>query len=463
MDDKIFKLFIAALKNRAAVYEFTGNYKACVADIRTGITALERRKRLDPDAVMGLKTDLADMALHMEGNVKKAASILNEAEKTVPGISGEAAAYKDNILGIIRWQEGRFDEALACLGRTLSFYKRRGEKSGISNTLNNMAMVSENKGDIKMAVKYLRAALDIQKKVKNKRGICVMSVNLGNNLVSLNRYEEAEAYFNEVIRISGRIGFKRAEGLASNALGGMYSNKGDLKRALFYYEKSLKVAEETGSAQRTGIAYNNIAIVHTQTGRYEKALEYYKKNLEISEKLESDNMRSYSYINLASACLDMNMTKEGAFYLGKAAGIVNASGNKAQLVDVHTTYSDLHIRRREFGKALKRAVMALELTNEIGLEERRPFVLRNLGLCQLRFDRMKAEECFIRSLNVALKAGMLLDSAYAGYELGKMYSLDKRKKRQAAKYLQDAQSIFEKNGIKIHSKEIKGILKKLKR
>lgn len=91
-----------------------------------------------------------------------------------------AVARLSNQLGMIRREQGRFDEATALHERALALYRSLGDVWGEAACLNNLGVVATFVGDFERATPLHESALAIRRSINDERGIASSLGNLGN-------------------------------------------------------------------------------------------------------------------------------------------------------------------------------------------------------------------------------------------------------------------------------------------
>ncbi|MDR2147932.1 MAG: tetratricopeptide repeat protein [Tannerella sp.] len=137
--------------------------------------------------------------------------------------------------------------------------------------------------DYLRALKYHEKALDIRKKVLDKKHL-----NTSNSYHEIGLVYNAQGDYDRALKYYGKALaiYKKVLGTGHsytattyNNMARVYNAQGDYDRALKYYGKALAIVEKVLGTEHpyTATTYNNMALVYDAQGDYDRALEYYKK------------------------------------------------------------------------------------------------------------------------------------------------------------------------------------------
>jgi tetratricopeptide (TPR) repeat protein len=181
------------------------------------------------------------------------------------------AAKVLNTLGFLYSFEGRAEEAMETLGKSLDIKKELGDKHAIAVSLTNISTLFFNEKDFEKGIKYNLEALELLKQYDNISAIYVCLHNLGT----------------------------------------LYEVKGDYDKSLKYNFEGLKLAEKIGNPVYIANCNINIGDVYVKQQKHEPAIEYLTNGLntyrELGEKswqkdLLEDLLKEYRIIGNEEKC-----------------------------------------------------------------------------------------------------------------------------------------------------------------
>lgn len=171
----------------------------------------------------------------------------------------------------------------------------------VAQSLNNLAVLQNSKGDLKKAEFFLLESNRIREKLQGRKHPLV-GLNL-NNLAalyrSMNDFEKAKSLAIESIEISknvfGKENMDYARGL--NNLAAVLSAMSDYSQAKSLYQESLAIRERILGNEHPDIAQslNNLAAIHVALGDYDQAVPLLLKAKTIYEKTYGKKHRSYAF------------------------------------------------------------------------------------------------------------------------------------------------------------------------
>jgi DNA-binding CsgD family transcriptional regulator len=190
-----------------------------------------------------------------------------------------------NMLGIVYFDQGYFELALAYYQRSLKILKSLKNVKGVASVVVNIGAINLNIGNDQQAKKNFTEALSIFQELEptsnqNQYSVEIASTynNLGIACQKLKEYKQAEQFYQKGIELA------RKEKMNTNLLANLLNNLGsvwlDQKQPDKAYgpilqglEIRLQLEDKKGEAQ----SYNMLALYHIEKANTAKALEYLQK------------------------------------------------------------------------------------------------------------------------------------------------------------------------------------------
>jgi eukaryotic-like serine/threonine-protein kinase len=282
-DDKAFAAYLELVKaspNDAMLqFELGGLYEQNL-DLAKAQPYYEKVVALDPKFVEGL-LGLGRVKIR-SGDYQGSLEHLNAAKTIAITLKrDEAHANILHAIGVAYRRLDRLDEALRNYEASLEIKQRLGLKRGTATSLAEIAQVHEAFGRGKEAEASYRAALAIQREIKDHIGTSATLVNLAGLLnETLGRPDEALTLLKEALQIRRDLGNANAEAMVLNNIGNVYLAKGDYSEAETYFERTLAIRQKTGVPELADTLHN-LGETLTKRGRYDDALKRYFEALGI--------------------------------------------------------------------------------------------------------------------------------------------------------------------------------------
>ena len=264
--------------------------------------------RMEKDIEGGTGWERLGWVLIDAGQMNKAEELYLVLLQQKPSERDQARYYHQ--LGLIKYQQGDYKEALRYYERAISINKKilSPTDSMLATSYNNIGLVYKNMGEYSQALSYSNKCLAIQEKTlpANHPSLATSYNNIGVVYSNMGEYSQALSYYNKCLSIQEKTLPANHPHLAASysGIGLVYKNMGEYSQALSYSNKCFAIQEKTLPANHPHLAtsYNNIGLVYDHMGEYSQALSYYNKSLAIQEKTLPANhphlAASYSGIGL---------------------------------------------------------------------------------------------------------------------------------------------------------------------
>ena len=259
------------------------------------IPLMERSYRLRRSTLGDENLDVADTAeglarlYRLEGNYEKAEPLFRQAlavRKAIPGNNDPLVAESLNSLGECLYWEGHDAEAEQLLRQALALDAKPDSVPG-ALTRNYLALELERKGDLDEALRLLREAVDISKRMQGEMSpsYAIFLQNLGGAFTRSGDLSAAEATERRALEVRRRISGDDHPDIAYtlNILGWIFLAKGDWQQAEPYLREALTVRQKFLGEQHPLYATSlaNLARVMQAKGDYANAEKTYQKALQI--------------------------------------------------------------------------------------------------------------------------------------------------------------------------------------
>ncbi len=227
--------------------------------------------------------------------------------------------------------KSEYAKAIECFKKSLQTNKLLGNKSGLSDTYNNIGAIYKIEGNYPKALEYFQKSLTIEKELNNTAGIAGSYSNIGvvydiqeNYPNALKYYLKALEYFqktNDIMGISDTY----------HNIGINYFSQRMYSKALEYFQKSLDIYKKTKNNSGIAWSYFNIGKTYRVQENYDKAKEYLQKSLKLSVEIENKSIEANNYKELSLLYLSLNKPKKANIYAKKAYLIADIIGDKELL------------------------------------------------------------------------------------------------------------------------------------
>lgn len=176
-----------------------------------------------------------------------------------------------------RWSE--FPQATEFLTQGLAVWRELGDKRGIAEALNNLAVGATQSGDRVRARVLVAESLALFRELSDKRGTAHALNNLAEILRGDGDLAGARALFEESVPLFEAIEDRRGLSHALDNVGGILTTQGDYGAAEALYSKSLRLAEELGDNHAVATALRSLGGVAHHRGDHARARSWYEDSV----------------------------------------------------------------------------------------------------------------------------------------------------------------------------------------
>ncbi|CAF4556891.1 unnamed protein product [Rotaria sp. Silwood2] len=259
-------------------------------------------------------------------------------------------AYCYNELGLIKTDQGDYQNAVEFLKKTLDIYEQTltPNHPDLATSYNNIGWVYNNMGEYSKALSSYERSLEIRKialppthsdSAQSYNNIGLVHNNMGEYSKALEFYEKSHQIYEKALS-PNHPDFAT---VFSN-IGLVHNNMGEYSKALEFYEKSHQIYEKALPPNHPHLAtvFSNIGLVHNNMGEYSKALEFYEKSHQIYEKALPPN-----YLDLASSFSNIGQMYQNLGEYSKALEFYEKA-YKIREKTLPPSHSDLAVSRLNF-------------------------------------------------------------------------------------------------------------------
>ncbi|NEQ33364.1 MAG: tetratricopeptide repeat protein, partial [Leptolyngbya sp. SIO4C5] len=213
------------------------------------------------------------------------------------------AATLNNMAQVIA-NKGDIDRAMALWQESLQLLERIGDVRGKAATLNNIAQVIANKGDIDRAMALWQESLQLKERIGDVRGKAATLNNMAQVIANKGDIDRAMALWQEDLQLSERIGDVRGKAATLNNMAQVIADKGDIDRAMALWQEDLQLSERIGDVRGKAATLNNMAQVIADKGDIDRAMALWQESLQLQERIGDVRGKAATLNNMAQVIAD---------------------------------------------------------------------------------------------------------------------------------------------------------------
>lgn len=267
------------------------------------------------------------------------------------------AGYADANLymGYLYDDKGDYEKALQYVNTYLSLAKEKNDDIRISKAHNNLGIIFFDLGDYEKSLKHYLEALSLQKnKIQDTTRIHVLSSNIGNVYLALEKYDEAIPYLEACRKYFKEAGYawNLAQVLSNLSVAYDYFNR--LDEAEEILNESLVIRKSINDYYGLTSTYGNIGNILYRKGDYKACLENHLKAQEVIEQYISDPYTIANNLkNIALSNYYLNNYEEALADINKALSIADSINGKKLLKDIYSSISQIYEAKGDYQKSLE--------------------------------------------------------------------------------------------------------------
>jgi class 3 adenylate cyclase/Tfp pilus assembly protein PilF len=323
------------------------------------LSAQEEIKKKGSDPLQGLvQTDSAevDTLLKRSNELRYAnpdSSILlsRRAVELSDGINyetGKAFGFKN--IGIVYYDKGDYEEALAFFTRSLRIFEKERDTFGISNLQNNIGSVYRSVGDYPKALDYFLNSLRNGEVVQDSLRIGTAYVNIGTAYSEdVETYPQAIENYQKSIEIFEQMNFSDGIAYATLNFGEWYLNNEQPAEAIPYLEKALKVFNDLQVDPSPVL--NFLGKANLELEQYDQAQKLHEEALVAAQQDEDISEESKAYLGLGNTYLSTNRYTQAVDNFMKGLELAEQTGVLKDKMDGYEGLAKSYSAIQDYGNA----------------------------------------------------------------------------------------------------------------
>ena len=257
------------------------------------------------------------------GDYKKALGQLQQAKKLIHN-----QKYLPKILnaeGALFYLSDNYDIAKKYYNKAKKLAEQYQNNIELTKSLVNLAIISDDIGDVINARKLFTKALQIAKKINSIELQALVHSELAVSFTYDNHLVKAEKHYNKSLELFEIINNENRLAILYSNLGKIYLTLFNYKFALEAFEKGLQFARQNKRSQILNLT--GIADVYANLANYSKALEYYNKAKKISKEINEISSLAEIEEGLGDLQFNLGLPQKALQYFNKAKKISKKEHN----------------------------------------------------------------------------------------------------------------------------------------
>ncbi|MFT7583295.1 MAG: tetratricopeptide (TPR) repeat protein, partial [Myxococcota bacterium] len=173
-------------------------------------------------------------------------------------------------LGKLHWLRGEFEHALRCYRKGEHIHRELRNDAGIASVLHAMGAVHYDRGDVSLAERFYTEALELRRLVGSARSVAQTLNNLGVAWMS-RKLDRSVEVWKEAMELAEEIGDLGLQATLADNLGEALVALGRFDQADMYLQRAVELAELTGRKRTLVDALRNLGLLRLALEEWEGA------------------------------------------------------------------------------------------------------------------------------------------------------------------------------------------------
>jgi signal transduction histidine kinase len=262
----------------------------------------------------------------------------------------EYAVQIGNILATAYNRVGNFRESLELYLQMRDLAEERGDDRMVMGITQNLGNTYGSLGDIPEAINSYLTSLELAEEAKDTLVIAVVLDNLASINEQAENYELAEEYLTRALELNRKINNRRNQITNHMSFGILYKNWGKYDDAAENYSKVLEISDELDNIITEIQGLYNFGLLYDEMEEYDRAMEMFERSLEMSREYGIGIGAFYNQTGMANVYVDLGENEQAAEFFEESLVIAESVG--AQDL-IRETVNNLYGTYERMGDTLK--------------------------------------------------------------------------------------------------------------
>ncbi|MGB7824491.1 MAG: protein kinase [Candidatus Sulfotelmatobacter sp.] len=324
---------------------------------------------------------------------------------------------------------GENEKAKSTCEEARQIYEAAGDRSGLEQTLHEMAEVPINQGDFAAAERLYSQALTLARSIGNQKGQAGALLDLGVISVKRGDFVTARRFYDEAFRIYQKAGDKYGMASVMGDTGILLRAQGKLQDARNHFQKTFELSNEVGHRVSAAQALGAIGDVLLEEGDLAGAHQMYQQELTTMRETGGKVLYASTLVKIGQALRQQAEADKAHEAYVEALSLQEELGNKSDAAETRLALAELDCDSGKGTEAEQLSRAAVEAFRADAYADEEIFAQSMLSRALLQQGKVDEARAAIaeavrlseKSQDVTVRIPVILDHAYvmaAGKNLG---------------------------------------------
>jgi DNA-binding SARP family transcriptional activator/Flp pilus assembly protein TadD len=271
-----------------------------------------------------------------------------------------------NSLGLIHWQQGRYQQAADHHQQAIAICQEIGDRATEALALAYRGLVHAQQGCYQQATDHHQQAIAICQEIGDRAIGALALAYLGLVCAQQGCYQQAADHHQQALTICHEVGLPVGEAVALHGLGLVYSRQGRYQQATDHHQQARMICREIGFRFGEARALTNLGLVHSRQGRYQQATDHHQQALTICREIGYRAIEALALTNLGLVHSRQGRYQQATDHHYQALTICREIGYRADEAQILNGLGEAHHVNGQPDQARTQYTAALVLASEIG-------------------------------------------------------------------------------------------------
>jgi len=203
------------------------------------------------------------------------------------------------------------DQSISECNLARNSYISAGDLNNAARTLNDLAAIYYQRGDLAKAQTMWQEAIEVFRRVGDTQGLAASANNVGDVLLTRGKLDEARKLLEQSVAGYSLIGDRVGVALAMVDLGQAALQKGDLPSAKSNYEQAITIATQAADKSATAYGLAGLGDVFIEQDQLAAARKQYEMVLKLRKEIGEKQGILQTRVALARLAIDEGHAQDG--------------------------------------------------------------------------------------------------------------------------------------------------------
>lgn len=282
-----YSLLRPAIEAFAQYLVLTSNGREGEETFANALDSWRQDAAADPESLIVQSLLASHLAWFQIGSGKNQTALENVTNALALAEQGRDLSSRAYALSILGWElqiQSRYDEAEAALTEAITLFEQIDNPLQASLALIRLGSLYWRKREFARTLPYYQQSLQIEQRLRNKRGMNRAYGGIGLVYEFMEKYDEALLWLKKALAVDreleNQLGIIRHLG----NMGSLYNKLGDYPQALIYYQEAAKTEQASHYKSTLGTWHGAMGDIYRRLGEEELARQQYDQAIALHEE-----------------------------------------------------------------------------------------------------------------------------------------------------------------------------------